>query len=181
MDKKEKLPVKLLISGTIFIMTGCLLLLWTSASLTYTKLLWPLFLMLPGLGFLYRGLIRNGSEKHTIPGTFLTLAGIYFFLVNTVLPKNEIERIWPIFMLITGISMVPYGIGRKNRARIKILVPAGAIITMSLFFLPFSLRLLSVRFMNFTTRWWPVLLIILGFIFLTIFFTKLHIRGKREE
>ncbi len=179
--KEKELPARLLIIGTLFILTGSLLLLWTSASMSYTQLLWPLFLIIPGLGFLYKALARNGSERHTIPGTFLTLLGIYLLLCNTVLPDNEIEKIWPIFMLITGLSMIPYGI-RKNRfLRIRILVPAGAIIILSLFFLPFTLKLLTIKFVSFVTRWWPVLFIILGLIFLTIYYTKMHTIRKNSS
>jgi hypothetical protein len=179
MNEKEVFPARLLIIGTIFILGGSLLLLWTSASITYTELLWPLFLILPGLGFLYKAFVRNGTESHTIPGTFFTLLGIYFLLSNTVLPENELEKIWPIFMFITGISMLPYGIGKKRGIKVKILVPAGAIITMSLFFLPFTLKLLTIRFISFVTRWWPVLFIILGLIFLTIYYTKMYTLRKK--
>ena len=175
------MPVRLLIVGTLFILAGSLLLLWTSADIPHAQLLWPLFLILPGLGFLYKAVVRNGSEKHTIPGTFLTLLGIYFLLCNTVLPDNEIEKIWPIFMLITGLSMIPYGIKKNRILKIRIIVPAGAIIIMSLFFLPFTLKLLTVKFINFATRWWPALLIILGLIFLTIYYTKMHTMRKNEK
>ncbi len=179
--KEKELPGRLLIIGTLFVLGGILLLLWTSAGLTYAELLWPLFLILPGLGFLYKAVARNGSERHTIPGTFLTLLGIYLLLCNTVLPENEIEKIWPIFMLITGLSMIPYGIRKNRKLRIRIIVPAGAIIIMSLFFLPFTLKLLTIKFISFVTRWWPVLFIFLGLIFITIYYTKMHTMRKNGK
>ncbi len=181
MKEKDILPARLLIIGTLFILAGSLLLLWTSAGITHARILWPMFLILPGLGFLYRAVIKNGSEIHIMPGTFLTLLGIYFLLCNTVLPDNEIEKIWPIFMLITGLSMIPYGFQKNRTLKIKIIVPAVAIIGLSLFFLPFTLKLLTIKFVSFVTRWWPVLLIILGFVFLTIYYTKMHSMRKNDK
>ena len=180
MQEKE-LPIRLLIIGTLFILTGSLLLLWTSADITYAQLLWPLFLILPGLGFLFRAIVRKGTEIHTIPGTFLTLLGIYLLLCNTILTDNEIEKIWPIFMLITGLSMTPYGIHKNRKLKIRIIVPAGTIIILSLFFLPFTMKILTIKFISFVTRWWPVLFIILGLIFLTIYYTKMYTMRKNGK
>ncbi len=155
------MPVRLLIVGTLFVLGGSLLLLWTSADIPHAQLLWPLFLILPGLGFLYKAVVRHGSEKHTIPGTFLTLLGIYFLLCNTVLPDNEIEKIWPIFMLITGLSMIPYGIKKNRNTKNQNNCTGRCNYNNVAFFLPFTLKLLTVKFINFATRWWPALLIIL--------------------
>ncbi len=179
--KKKEQPARLFIIGTFFILAGSLLLLWTSADITYTKLLWPLFIILPGLGFLFKAIALKGSERHTIPGTFLTLSGIYLLLCNTVLPDNEIGKIWPVFMLITGLSMIPYGIKKDKKLKIRIIVPAGTIIFLSLFFLPFTMKLLTIKFISFVTRWWPVLLIIMGLMFLTIHYTKIHTLRKNEK
>jgi len=179
MENKKQAPEKLLAGGTLFILTGFFLLLMTTGVFTGKELIWPFFIILPGLYFLYKAFFKKGAEANILPGMFLTLSGIYLLLAGTILRAHEIKRIWPIFMLISGISLIPYGFKKKRAFRAKIFVPSIAIILLSLFFLPFSLKLMTIKFLTFTTIWWPVLFIIMGLVLVSVFIRKQY--GKNND
>ena len=91
-----------------------------------------------------------------------TLGGIFFLLKNTVIPSMSLTHIWPVFMLITGLSILPYGFSKKRTTRVAIIIPACAIIGMSIIFFLFSLRLIDTSFKDFVLTWWPTLLLLSG-------------------
>jgi len=70
--------------------------------------------------------------------------------------------IWPVFMAIMGLSLIPYALRRRRRHRIDLLISSIFIVLLSLMFLPFSLKRTSITFFQFVLKWWPLLLIIAG-------------------
>jgi hypothetical protein len=101
----------------------------------------------------------------------LTLAGIVLLLMNTVLPPQSLVRIWPLFMFVTGISLVPYGLRKHGSARTAVVVPGLFISLLALLFLPFSLHHIEGGFAAFVRQWWPMILVIIGAVLVVSFFT----------
>jgi len=158
MEKKtSRFPNKLLVIGIVLFLSGGLLLLRTTGYLPGPEALWPLVLLLFGITLLYMVFIKGASEKYIFPGMFLTLTGITFLLISTVLPVGKLERIWPVFMCIAGLSLIPYGLKKRKNARIALIVPGVGIVILSMVFLLFSLDLVDAEFLHFATRWWPAL------------------------
>lgn len=153
MKKDNLFQEKLLISGTIFIISGIALLLLNTGRFTGKELIWPLFLVMPGLYFSYKAFFRNGTAVYVLLGMFLVLSGIFMLLSRTVLEIQHIRRLWPVFMLFTGLALIPFGFKKQKGQRIRVFVPAAAIILLSLFFLPFSLKLMTTRFITFALIW----------------------------
>ena len=158
----SRFPNKSLVFGIILFLLGGLLLLWQLNLLPGLDVLWPLPIIILGLFFLYAAFLRGKKRRYILPGMLFTLAGLFFLLLNTVLSTISLEKIWPIFMLITGVSILPYGHGQKKNTRVAILIPALAIVGLAIIFLPFSLRLVTKSFTNFVLTWWPTLLLLTG-------------------
>lgn len=179
MENKKKITEKLLISGAIFILVGTVLLLLSTGILTGKKLIIPVFMIFLGFYLLYIGFFKHKKEIRILPGMFFTLIGIYgILLASNVLETGELRKIWPIFMLIAGVSLVPYGFKTKKEGRIKIFIPSAAIVILSLVFLMFSLKLFT-GFNSFVVVWWPSLLVIMGIALVTAYFIKLS-RYKKK-
>ncbi|MCL2480242.1 MAG: hypothetical protein FWF38_00875 [Spirochaetaceae bacterium] len=174
MDNKKLSREKLLSVGIIFIFLGLVSLLVTTGKFTGKELIWPILPLSLGLFLLYLGFFKSGKDIYILIGMFLSLSGFYFLLRLTILDKYEIERVWPFFMLFTGVSLLLYGLKKKKDNRLKIFVPAFAIIILSLFFLPFSLKLFTTKFLTFAVIWWPVIFIAMGIILIIIFIAKRH-------
>ena len=161
----------LLVTGVTVGLAGGLLMLWNLGYLPQASLLWPVAVILTGLVFLYLAWPRRKSDRWIIPGMVLTLGGIVFLLMNTVLRSQELARIWPAFMLITGVSLVPYGLRKQGSARTAILVPGLFICLLALLFFPFSLRRTGGDFTSFVRQWWPMILVVLGAGLIVSFFS----------
>jgi hypothetical protein len=171
---KAKTPLyanTLLILGVAILVTGGVLLLWNLGYLPSLGHLWPLPFTLAGLFMLYLAYVRGRSVRFIIPGMIFSLGGLFFLLMNTVLKDKGMARIWPAFMLITGLSLVPYGFKKKEAARAAIIIPAAFISALSLAFFPFSLGRTGIGFLEFVQQWWPLILIVLGLTLIVSFFS----------
>ncbi len=164
-------PNKLLVLGAIGMVAGGVLLLWNLGYLPQLGNLWPLVLMLGGMFLLYMAYLRSRSARYIIPGMILSLGGLFFLLFNTVFQGKSMEKIWPAFMLITGLSLIPYGYRKKGAARTAIIVPAIFIAALSLMFFPFSFGTTGISFLAFVRHWWPLILIVLGIALVISFFS----------
>ncbi|RPJ09343.1 MAG: hypothetical protein EHM28_01805 [Spirochaetaceae bacterium] len=174
MNNKPRFPNKLLIAGIGLILGGSLFLLWTlgyfpePGTFLFTVLIIPVIAV--GLLMLYLVFIKGKSAQLILPGMILLLLGVFFLLYNTVIPVKSFERIWPVFMDIAGLSLIPYALKRKKKARTGILISSVTLILMSLLFFPFSLKLTDLGFAEFAVRWWPIIIIIIGIIVTLIYF-----------
>ncbi|MCL2706346.1 MAG: hypothetical protein FWE72_09095 [Spirochaetaceae bacterium] len=180
MDNKKSSREKLLSVGIIFIFLGITSLLITTGKFTGKELIWPLLPLSLGLFLLYLSFFRAGKDIYILIGMFLSLSGLYLLLRVVILDRFEIERVWPFFMLFTGVSLLLYGFKKKKENRLKFFVPAFAIITLSLFFLPFSLKLFTMKFLTFAVIWWPVIFIAMGAILIIIFIAKRHEQNTKN-
>ena len=168
---RPRYPNKLLVTGVAVLLAGGVLLLWNLGYLPQPGRLWPAPVILAGLFFLYMAWPRGRSDQWIIPGMVLTLGGVVFLLVNTVLSSQSLGRIWPAFMLVTGLSLVPYGFRKRGSARIAIIIPAVFISFLAVVFFPFSLRRTEGGFIAFVQEWWPMILVVLGIALIVSFFS----------
>jgi hypothetical protein len=81
-------------------------------------------------------------------------------------------------MLVTGVSLVPYGFRKRGSARIAIVVPGLFISLLALLFFPFSLHRTEGGLAAFVRQWWPMILVILGAALIVSFFSTRRPRSK---
>jgi len=177
---KELKPIKrssrYLIVGALCVLAGALFLLQTRGHIPSVSALWPVAPLLGGIFILYQSFVKQGSNKYSFVGMVCLLLGIFFLLTNTVLTDASLRKWWPIFMTILGIALLPLGYRLKGHSRSAVLVPGYAITILSVFFLIFSLDLTDRSLLDFVSKWWPFLFIIIGGFFIISFF--LQIRKK---
>jgi hypothetical protein len=178
MKKEPKFPNKTLIIGACCLLVGGVALLYTLGFLPSPGNLWPVPLILAGMAILYSVFIKGKKDIYILPGMVLTLGGIFILLLSTVISETSLVKIWPGFMLITGLCLIPYALRKKVRYRIAVLISAASIIALSCVFLPFSLGIATVNFTEFVLTWWPILPLILG-IFLVVYYT--YSKHKRKK
>jgi len=170
--ERPRYPNKFLVLGVAALVAGGVLLLWNLGYLPQPGRLWPIAVLVAGLFFLYMAWPRKHSDNWIIPGMVLTLGGLVFLLANTVLGGQSLQRIWPVFMLVTGVSLIPYALRKKASARAAIIVPAIFISFLALFFLIFSLhREEGGGLVAFVRQWWPMILVVLGISLIISFFS----------
>jgi hypothetical protein len=171
-------PNWLLVAGVGVVLVGGLLLLWNFGYLPQPGRLWPVPVILAGLVSLYMAWPRGRSDRWIIPGMVLTLGGCVVLLMNTVLSDQSLTRIWPAFMLVTGLSLIPFGYRKRGSARTAIVIPAIFISCLALLFLPFSLRREEGGLVSFVRQLWPMVFVILGIALIVSFFSARRPRSK---
>mgnify|MGYP006265933789 CR=1 FL=1 len=167
-----RFPNKFLVWSMVFILLGFVLLLWTLGAVPGLSSLWPLIPLLGGLAFLYMGMLRDGSESYVLVGMILALGGLFVLLSNTVLSTVALERTWPVFMTIAGISLFVYALRIPGESRLTLTVPSIALILLSGIFLSFSLDLVDRDFVRVVAMWWPILFVLFGLVLLIIHFVR---------
>jgi hypothetical protein len=175
MSEKQHFKHKTLFIGITLCLIGSLLLLWQLNLLPSLGRLWPIPPLIIGIYCLYR-VIKYRISKLLLIGTFLTLFSGFFLLYLNILPYLPdigVEKIWPIFMLLTGAAIMPYAFFKKTpAAKIAIVIPSAFIIFLSIIFLLFSLKCVEGTFIDFASKWWPTLIILMGAIFIIIYFIR---------
>lgn len=135
--------------GVLLIIIGVLLAIDVLCSLSFIYKLWPLLLLLLGIGFC--GIYRQRSRKEAIyigiGSYFLGLTGI--FLYCSLISWEILATIWPSFITLLGISLCLGYVGGRRK---PLLLLAGLI------FLSIS----AVFFFVFTIDyqlWWTVFIL----------------------
>ena len=162
MKPRFQLPRKMLIAGSLFLLAGGALLLRTTGFLTANLSLWPLVLVFIGLFLLHRVYFKNGADAHIFSGIFLILVGAFLLVLNAGVLESDMQQFWPFFMLFAGVSLFFFAIKKTGAARLGMIIPAIAIILLSLFFLLFSLHIVSISLRQFVVIWWPGILVFAG-------------------
>lgn len=144
-----------LLPGIILIIIGISYLL-SELHIVRSNMIWPMFILAPGLGFLALYISSNNKRASSgliIPGIVTTLIGLFFFYLIFA-GWDKMEFLWPIFPFIVGISFFLYffGNGRQESER-GILIPATVLVTVGILF-PIIAR--------FRYRLWPLILIVVG-------------------
>ncbi len=178
--KQAKFPNKLLVLGMTSFVIGAALLIWTLGVLPNLWALWPLFLIIAGLVFFYLTFSKKLDSRYLAPAIFFVLIGIFFILKNTIIGFIPLARIWPVFMTIAGLSLIPYCVKTSGYARIAVLIPALSFIFLSILFLPFSLEVVGTGFREFVASWWPMLFVFLGIALIVIYVYK-SVRKKSKN
>ena len=176
MSKRQvRFPHKLLVGSVFFFLFGMGMLLVTTGLLPRYGDLWPIPLCLLGLLFLYLVAAQDASIGYVVPGVLFSLSGALLILHAVFFPFVSMDRFWPLFMSIAGLSLLVYGRRVEPSRRVAVIVPAVSIIILSLVFFPFSLDLIRQDFTSFVAVWWPVL-----FLLLSTGLFGAYLRKKRE-
>jgi hypothetical protein len=109
---------------------------------------WPIFVLLPGLGFFVTGVKRAGA---LIPATTLTILGLYFMF--------EVWTNWSTATVTAFIYPLSVGLGFLLTAERSTKGASGLRFVMWILFASAAVTLISALGQ---TRYWPILLIMLG-------------------
>jgi len=98
---KDRKNYGLIMPGTILFIYGLMFWYCSFEGWYYMGILWPGFLIGPGLGFFLMYLLGEKEKGLLIPATILTGIGILFlFRYSSVL------RFWPVLLIILGIILI---------------------------------------------------------------------------
>lgn len=157
-----------IVLGLIFIVLGIIFLAntmgfihltWSIISV-FTRLGWPLVLLLTGLGMhlsFFSG--RNADAGILVPGGILTTYGL-LFLLNTLFGWWVMTALWPVFILGVAIGLFElYLFGNREKG---LLIPVSILGGIAIIFLSFTIGgFIHTKIKEFII---PAVLVIIGVI-----------------
>jgi len=155
--------------GVLLVIAGVVLLVSQLSGWQWRwDMVWPLFLLIPGVPMLL-SVNRKGNEGAIFPGIILVCLAILFFIINSEIlgPNMGYSELWPMFVIIPGIAFL--GLFAMKPQDKGVLVPAAAcLITGTVF--------LSARLAGWVTLIAPVAIVVVGLLVIVGAFTK-----KKEQ
>ncbi|HOO74846.1 MAG: hypothetical protein H7A31_01675 [Thermotogae bacterium] len=118
--------------GIFLIAVGVLILLRNYLNINIWDLLWPMFMVIPGLGFEIEYFSERKNPGVLVPGGVLTFIGLFMY-VNVFTNFRYMDMLWPFFMLAPAIGLFQlYYFGTKEKG---LLVPVSILSFLTLIFL----------------------------------------------
>lgn len=151
------------ISGVVLTALGILLLFWTQNFITILVRWWPLAITVCGAWALFKAFFRQGRPSTLFVGLLLFLSGTFILLLNTLLADLvTLKEVWPVFLGIVGLALIPYGARYRRTIRVSLVVPGIILLVLTGVFLLFSLSIVKQSFAEFVIGWWPLALVFMG-------------------
>ena len=150
MSRKKAVPTL----GIILILLGGLMILHHYHPF---QLHWSVFIIALGAIFFLGGFFQR-DKGVILPGTFLFLFGLFFYLRGQdvfYLPWWHIWQLFPLFLGIAFVTLCAFDPARKNA-----LIPGIALICISFFLIFFPWSCFDVLY--WMGKLWPIILIIIG-------------------
>ena len=177
---KNQLPLnRNVLFGVVLVVLGLVALSFTAFQIPLVHALWPPVLIFLGGYFIWRVFFLDASEALLFMGMLAVQGGV-LGLLNGWFSFINVERIWPIFLFMAGVTLIPYGMRKRRFNRPVFIIPAVTFIFMAGIFLPFSLDLIQMSFREFVILWWPLLLVFLGILLLATHWGR-NLKDKRKR
>ena len=160
--KNDKYNI-LLAAGLLFIFGGILLLvyLFSRVSLGMYVFRFALF-SLSGSVLLYFALTGTKPALFTFSGLFLSCCSLLFLIADARIIPYTIKQVWPVTVVLSGLSLFPAGYVRFRKFQISYVVPGVVLAGLGFVFLCFSLNIIKISFAEFARAWWPLIFVIFG-------------------
>ncbi len=169
--KKITVPVLnvLLAFGVICIIAGLFLLLRVASNYRLEISFFSFAVIFTGAVLLYLSIVVTHRALFFFLGLYLTTATFFTWLVSSGVIPPVMAGLWPLDVILSGICLIATGIFKKRRLHTRYLFPGLSLIVLGGIFLLFSLNIITMSLLAVFMRWWPVLLILLGFALVVLF------------
>lgn len=170
--QKQRTSSNLLLgTGIAFVLLGFVLLVALAVDIelelsALRQLLWAVL----GGALLFVSIVRTRKRPVMFSGLFLVMTGILFFLIDTRFIPYTLESLWPVVVVIGGLSLLVSGLYVHRRVKASHIIPSVAMMLLGGCCLLFSLNIIQEPFSQLASRWWPLVLIAAGFCLVILFF-----------
>ena len=170
--QKQKTSFSLLLGmGIACVLLGFILLVALSVDVEYSfsafrHLIWSAL----GGVFLFVAIVKLQKKSLLFAGLFLLMTGILFFLIDTKFIPYSLDALWPVVVIIGGVSLFVSGVFVHKGIKTSHFIPSISMVLLGVFCLLFSLNVIEEPFLRLASRWWPIVLIAAGICLIVLFF-----------
>ena len=162
----------LLAVGLFCILFGELFLALTFNDFQFSLVLLRAFLLgIVGFLLLYKGIYAKKMRA------FFIFIGVEIILYSFVLQLHDaqffefrLKNFWPIFVILSGISLLPSGYISAKKMKRKFVVPAVAMVFLGGFCSLFSFKIIKIPLSRFIVISMPVIFLLAGAYLIILFF-----------
>lgn len=152
----------LLAAGLVLVIIGIFLCVHASTSAVKVFAMRPVILICFGAVFLFLALAFMQNFVFIFFGLSFLLSGVLMLLLETKIIPLSLKELWPVLVIICGISLFPAGFYKMKRVRTVYLFPAITLVVLGVLFLMFSLRVIKISFSKFFSFALPLVVILFG-------------------
>ncbi|HPX27709.1 MAG TPA: hypothetical protein PLG87_12960 [Treponemataceae bacterium] len=179
-DKKNKIatPRNIILAFGLLLMGAGFLFFGLRESINASTLtaLRTFFLFVVGGLLFYRAMTGRRISSLFYISVALLCNGFVIITVDIGLLPYTLVQIWPLLVMVSGLVLIPTAMYKYGKLSSRFLVPAIMIFSMGVFFLLFSLDIITVSFVAFAAVWWPLFFILGGLSLVALFFY-----GKKKD
>ncbi len=123
-----------------------------------------------GAMMIYISLAVVGNAAVFFSGLYVFLLGsVSFFLTLKAFSDIHFAQLWPFLMIFCSVCLLLTCIYTYKRLRSIYTFPAVLIFALGAVFFLFSFGVVNFSFVNFISKWWPLMLIICGGLLVSLF------------
>ncbi|MBQ0051412.1 MAG: hypothetical protein KBT11_05040 [Treponema sp.] len=169
--KKLTVPVLnlLLAAGFVCILAGLLLISYFSASFRQQIPVSAIITMVSGAAIVYIAIALLRWASIFFAGLYIFACGLLFTFIHANVVESNLSQLWPLFVIFCGLCLLLTCLFKHRRIRSVYGMPAGIMIGMGIVFFLFSFKIITISFVSFISKWFPLILICFGAVLVGIF------------
>jgi len=106
------------------------------------------------------------------------LLSLAYLLLNARLGDVPIRQVWPIVVVVFGITLLPVGRFHYKKFRTFYVIPSAALTVLGAFFFLFTFKIIKISMRAFFSRFMPFFLIIGGIALIIMYYVRLKAKDK---
>jgi hypothetical protein len=150
--------------GIVFMAGGVLALFAAIRGISRLSIIVPALFLAAGAGFTIYAIKLRKRSLYLFFASYVLLIGFFLVLLALQVLPIPFSQSWPLLSVFAGLSLIPAGWHRFTRIHAVYLLPAILFIILGCVLLFFSLDLAPWSFRHFMLKWWPLLVVLAGFI-----------------
>lgn len=175
-DKTLKIMLAL---GIFCLLAGAFLLIcFVTDTFDGVELITPLTILISGAVFLYVSLAIKKNFWFTFLGISLLLNSFLILISETGILPWSLAQIWPVIVIISGISFIAASIIFNRKLPISVWVPSFVLMFLGVLFLLFSTDIITIPFRQIAAKWWPAIMILIGVGLIVLYWYLKSFNGK---
>ena len=175
-DKTLKIMLAL---GIFCLLAGVFLLIcFVTDTFDGVELITPLTILISGAVFLYVSLAIKKNFWFTFLGISLLLNSFLILISETGILPWSLAQIWPVIVIISGISFIAASIIFNRKLPISVWVPSFVLMFLGVLFLLFSTDIITIPFRQIAAKWWPAIMILIGVGLIVLYWYLKSFNGK---
>jgi hypothetical protein len=156
------------VTGLLLMFLGSAFLLGSLAGISRISVLVSFFFVI--IGCLCAALAINLNKKpiYLFFAAFFLLVGFFLFLAALGIIPVPLSKAWPLLSVFCGLALIPACWRYYGSFRSRYAVPAAAFVILGCALMIFSFDMVPFSFAQFMLNWWPLLVVLAGFLLVLI-------------